>query len=235
MLELIDIEVYYGYVKALKGISLKVKEGEIVTLLGANGAGKTTTLKTISGLLKPKKGTINFIGEKITHLSPDEIVRKGIVQVPEGRQIFSTLTVYENLIIGSYMRKDRTNVKKDLEWVYNYFPILKERSSQIAGTLSGGEQQMLAIARALMARPKLLLMDEPSLGLAPIIVNEIFEIIQKINKDGVTILIVEQNARKALQLANYGYILETGNITMSGTAKDLRNNEDIKKYYLGGN
>lgn len=234
MLKLFNIQSSYGHIKALKGVTIEVKQGNIVTILGANGAGKTTTLKTISGLIKPNVGTIEFMGERIDGRSPEVIVAKGIVQSPEGRQIFPGLSVIENLKIGAYSRKDRNNIPGDLERVYNYFPRLKERQNQTAGTLSGGEQQMLAIARALMAKPKLLLLDEPSLGLAPLVVKEIFEIIKEINKEGVTILLVEQNARQALAIANYAYILQTGLVVLEGKAEELRNNEEVKATYLGG-
>ncbi|MTI46469.1 ABC transporter ATP-binding protein [Sporosalibacterium faouarense] len=233
MLKLEGVNAYYGYIHALKDVSIEIPEGKIVTLLGANGAGKTSSLKVISGLLKPETGKIQFEGKDITNLSVEKIVSKGIVQSPEGRQIFPELTVYENLIAGSYTRKDKNNVKSTLERVYNYFPILKDREKQSAGTLSGGEQQMLAIARALMAKPRLLLLDEPSLGLAPLIVKEIFEIVQEINNEGTTILLVEQNAYQALSIAHYGYILETGKVVHQGEAKELRDNEKVKKAYLG--
>jgi branched-chain amino acid transport system ATP-binding protein len=234
MLQLNNITASYGFVTALKDLSITVPQGKIVTLLGANGAGKTTTLRVISGLVKPKEGTVEFMGERIDNLAAEKIVSKGIIQSPEGRQVFPQLTVYENLKIGTYTRKDRENIPRDLERVYNYFPILKSRQKQMAGTLSGGEQQMLAIARALMANPKLLVLDEPSLGLAPLIVKEIFKIIEAINKEGATILLVEQNAYQALSIAHYAYILETGNIKLEGSSSELRNNEDIKKAYLGG-
>lgn len=234
MLKLFDIQSSYGYIKALKGVTIKIKKGDIVTILGANGAGKTTALRTISGLLKPDSGTIEFMSERIDGKSPEAIVAKGIVQSPEGRQIFPGLSVIENLRIGAYTRKDKNNIPNDLDRVYNYFPRLKERQNQTAGTLSGGEQQMLAIARALMAKPKLLLLDEPSLGLAPLVVKEIFEIIKEINKEGVTILLVEQNARQALAIANYAYIFKTGLVVLEGKAEELRNNEEVKATYLGG-
>lgn len=234
MLKLFDIQSSYGYIKALKGVTIKINKGDIVTILGANGAGKTTALRTISGLLKPDSGTIEFMSERIDGKSPETIVAKGIVQSPEGRQIFPGLSVIENLRIGAYTRKDKNNIPNDLYRVYNYFPRLKERQNQTAGTLSGGEQQMLAIARALMAKPKLLLLDEPSLGLAPLVVKEIFEIIKEINKEGVTILLVEQNARQALAIANYAYIFKTGLVVLEGKAEELRNNEEVKATYLGG-
>ncbi|MGB9679620.1 MAG: ABC transporter ATP-binding protein [Thermoanaerobacteraceae bacterium] len=234
MLSLIDVESSYGYVKALKGVTIEIKEGDIVAILGANGAGKTTMLRTISGLLKPSRGKIEFMGERIDGKSPEVIVSKGIVQSPEGRQIFPNLSVLENLKIGAYTRKDKNNILKDLERIYQYFPRLRERQNQISGTLSGGEQQMLAIARALMAKPKLLMLDEPSLGLAPLIVKEIFEFIKEINQEGVTVLLVEQNTRQALAIANYAYILQTGSVVMEGKAEDLKNNEEVKVTYLGG-
>ena len=233
MLKLKNINAYYGYIHALKDLSIEVPEGKIVTLLGSNGAGKTSTLKVISGLLTPKTGNIEFQGNSIDEIAPEKIVSLGIVQSPEGRQIFPELTVYENLKIGTYTRKDKENINKTFEKVYNHFPILKEREKQIAGTLSGGEQQMLAIGRALMAKPKLLLLDEPSLGLAPLIVKEIFEIIKEINSEGTTILLVEQNAFQALSIAHYGYILETGKVVHEGNAQDLKNDEKVRKAYLG--
>lgn len=234
LLSLIDIESSYGYVKVLKGITIEIKEGDVVAILGANGAGKTTILRTISGLLKPDRGKIEFMGERIDGKPPELIVSKGIVQSPEGREIFPGLSVLENLKIGAYTRKDKNNISKDLDRIYHYFPRLRERQNQIAGTLSGGEQQMLAIARALMAKPKLLMLDEPSLGLAPRVVKEIFEIIKEINQEGVTVLLVEQNARQALAIANYAYILQTGLVVMEGKAEDLKNNEEVKATYLGG-
>lgn len=233
MLKLNNINAYYGYIHALKDVTIEVQEGKIVALLGANGAGKTSILKAISGLLEAKDGSIEFNGIDLKNLKPEEIVSLGIVQSPEGRQIFPDLTVYENLMIGSYTRKDKKNISESIEQVYKYFPRLKEREKQIAGTLSGGEQQMLAIARALMAKPKLLLLDEPSLGLAPLIVKDIFNIIQEINKTGTTILLVEQNAYKALTIADYAYIFETGKIVHSGNAMELRNDEKVKNAYLG--
>lgn len=234
MLKISAINCYYGYIHALKDVSLEVPEGKIVTLLGANGAGKTSTLKGISGILPVKSGKIQFMGKDLTKLTVEKIVAEGIVQSPEGRQIFPELTVEENLKIGSYTRKDKKNIPETFERVYNYFPILKERKKQIAGTLSGGEQQMLAIGRALMAKPKLLLLDEPSLGLAPLIVKNIFGIIKQINEEGTTILLVEQNAVQALNIAHYGYILETGKIVHQGKAEDLKNDDKVKKAYLGG-
>jgi len=231
MLKISDLKVNYGGIEAVKGISFEVPEGSIVTLIGANGAGKSTTLRTISGLVKPRSGKIEFQGEDITGKDPSYIVSKGITMVPEGRKIFPNLTVKENLHIGAYLRKD--NLEEDLEWVFELFPRLRERHWQLGGTLSGGEQQMLAVGRALMSRPKLMMMDEPSLGLAPLIVRGIFDIIKEINNKGVTILLIEQNANMALQTADIGYVLETGRITMTGTGQELRNKEEIKKAYLG--
>jgi len=231
MLKISDLKVNYGGIEAVKGISFEVPEGSIVTLIGANGAGKSTTLRTISGLVKPRSGKIEFQGEDITGKDPSYIVSKGITMVPEGRKIFPNLTVKENLRIGAYLRKD--NLEEDLEWVFELFPRLRERHWQLGGTLSGGEQQMLAVGRALMSRPKLMMMDEPSLGLAPLIVRGIFDIIKEINNKGVTILLIEQNANMALQTADIGYVLETGRITMTGTGQELRNKEEIKKAYLG--
>jgi len=228
------LQVNYGASSALKGISLEVREGEIVTLLGANGAGKTTLLRTISGLLTPKKGTIEFNGENITGKTPDVIVRAGISHVPEGRRIFTKLTVLENLEMGAFSRNNPQEMKEDLEKVFTLFPRLKERISQRGGTFSGGEQQMLAIARALMARPKCILFDEPSMGLAPIVVDEIFDKIVQLNKEeNVTIMLVEQNAAMALSIAHRGYVLETGRIVLEGEAASLMNNEEVKKAYLG--
>jgi len=234
LLRVRNIETYYGPIMAIKGVSLDVEEGDIVTILGANGSGKTTILKTISGVMDPEKGTIEFKGQRIDRMDPDKIVRLGITQVPEGREIFHDLTVKENLMMGSYLRKDRDGIQKDLQTVYGYFPVLKTRSSQLGGNLSGGEQQMLAIARALMARPKLQLLDEPSLGLAPFLVKEIFEIIRRINEEQKTaILLVEQNALMALSLARVGYVLELGRIVMEDTCQELMENEDVKEFYLG--
>ena len=219
---------------AIKGVSLDIEEGSIVTILGANGAGKTTILKTISGVMEPEKGTIEFNGERIDHLLPSKIVEMGISHVPEGREVFPDLTVRENLMMGSYLRSDRDEIKKDLEVIYDYFPILKDRPAQLAGNLSGGEQQMLAIARALMARPKLLLLDEPSLGLSPIYIKDIYNIIKRINKEQkTTMLVVEQNARMALSLAKYGYVLDLGRFVMENTCEALMENEDVKEFYLG--
>jgi branched-chain amino acid transport system ATP-binding protein len=234
MLELENVHVYYGNIHALKGISLHVKEGELVTLIGSNGAGKTTSLHTISGLLHPKRGKIIYQGEDITYLSPYEIVKRGISQVPEGRHIFAGLTVKENLIIGSIQRKDSSGVATDLKYIYSLFPVLEKRLYQKAGTLSGGEQQMLAISRALLSKPKLLLLDEPSLGLAPLLVQEIFAVIQKVRNEGCTVLLVEQNARKALEIADRGYVIETGSITLEGSAQELRANKKVEEAYLGG-
>ena len=233
MLRIDDLKVRYGGIEAVKGISLTVPEGKIVTLIGANGAGKSTTLRTIAGLVKPAEGRIRLQAEDLTGLSPDKIVSKGITLVPEGRHVFPDLTVLENLKIGAYLRKDNDGMEHDLEWVYELFPRLKERSWQAAGTLSGGEQQMLAVGRALMSRPKLIMMDEPSLGLAPIVVRGIFEIIKEINRKGVTVLLIEQNANMALQVADVGYVLETGRITLTGPGRELLTNEQVKKAYLG--
>lgn len=231
MLKIDNLKVSYGGIEAVKGISFEVPERQIVTLIGANGAGKSTTLRTIAGLVKPAGGRIRLQAEDITALSPDKIVSKGITLVPEGRRVFPDLTVLENLKIGAYLRKD--SLDEDLRWVYDLFPRLKERSWQAAGTLSGGEQQMLAVGRALMSRPKIMMMDEPSLGLAPLVVKGIFEIIKEINKQGTTILLVEQNANMALHTADLGYVLETGRITLSGPGRELLNNEAVKKAYLG--
>ena len=234
MLKIENLDVYYGAIHALKGISLELNEGEIVTLIGANGAGKTTTLQTISGLIRPKNGSITFQGQELTQRPAQEIVKMGISQVPEGRRVFANLTVLENLEMGAYLRKDKEGIKATLEKVYARFPRLRERKKQLAGTLSGGEQQMLAMGRALMSKPTLLLLDEPSMGLAPILVQEIFTIIQEINKAGTTILLVEQNAHMALSIADRAYILETGRIVASGAAKELAESEQVKKAYLGG-
>lgn len=234
MLEIKNINVHFGVIHALKGISFTVNEGEIVTLIGANGAGKTTTLRTISGLKKLTSGNILFEGKDITHASAQERVKLGISQSPEGRRVFSSMTVLENLELGAFLRKDKKKISDDLKMVYEHFPILADRRKQAAGTLSGGEQQMLAIGRALMSRPRLLLLDEPSMGLAPLLVQEIFNIIKNINKTGTTILLVEQNASMALQVANRAYVMETGSIVLSGTGEELMQSEDIKKAYLGG-
>ena len=234
MLRIADLNVYYGAIHALKGISLEVHQGEIVTLIGANGAGKSTTLRTISGLIAPKSGAVDFEGQGIAGLGAHDIVRRGISQVPEGRRIFADMTVLENLELGAFIRNDKDGIASDMEMVFTRFPRLKERISQQAGTLSGGEQQMLAMGRALMSRPRLLLLDEPSLGLAPLLIKEIFSIIVDINKAGTTILLVEQNANMALSIANRAYVLETGRITLSGGAKDLAASEEVRKAYLGG-
>lgn len=234
MLEVKDLVVNYGAIRALKGISFNVKQGEIISLIGSNGAGKTTTLHSISNLIKKQSGSVIFNGVDISSLPAEQIVRHGLIQIPEGRRIFANLTVKENLEMGSYTRKDKENIKKDLEHVYELFPRLKERIKQISGTLSGGEQQMLAMGRGLMAKPKLLLLDEPSMGLAPILVDEIFEIIKKINEEGTTILLVEQNAFKAMNIANRVYILETGNVSASGNSEDMINDPAVKNAYLGG-
>lgn len=233
MLELKNIDLYYEGIHALKSLSLEVKKGEIVTLIGANGAGKTSTLRAISGLQPYKNGTIVYNGKDIKKISVNKIVSLGLSHVPEGRKIFSNLTVYDNLLLGAYLRKDTKEIKKDLEDIFLKFPRLKERKKQLAGTLSGGEQQMLAIGRALMNRPDMLILDEPSMGLAPIIVKEIFNIIVEINKGGTTILLVEQNANMALSIANRAYVLENGSITLSGDAKEISNNEAVKNAYLG--
>ena len=234
MLKIDNIHVYYGAIHALKGVSLEVHKGEIVTLIGANGAGKSTTLRTVSGLLAPKSGAITFLGENIAGTPAHEIVKHGISQVPEGRRIFAEMSVEENLELGAFTRKDKAGVEKDFEIVYNRFPRLKERRKQQAGTLSGGEQQMLAMGRALMSRPKLLLLDEPSMGLAPLLIKEIFSIIEDINREGTTVLLVEQNANMALSIAHRAYVMETGRITLQGAAKDLAASEDVRKAYLGG-
>ena len=234
MLKIDNIDVYYGAIHALKGISLEVNEGEIVTLIGANGAGKSTTLRTISGLLKPKTGSITFLGQSIAGVRAHEIVKKGISQVPEGRRVFAEMTVMENLDLGAFVRKDKAGIQQDLKHVFELFPRLEERKNQSAGTLSGGEQQMLAMGRALMSRPKLLLLDEPSMGLAPLLIKEIFNIIVDINKSGTTVLLVEQNANMALSIANRAYVLETGRITLSGTGAELAASDAVKKAYLGG-
>jgi branched-chain amino acid transport system ATP-binding protein len=233
LLELDNVKTYYGNIRALKGISIEVDEGEIVCLIGGNGAGKSTTLMTISGVLTPVEGNVHYQGRSIVSVRPDNIVNMGICQVPEGRLIFPLLTVMENLDLGAYLRKDKEGIKEDLDRVFEYFPVLDDRRQQDGGTLSGGEQQMLAIGRALMARPKLLLLDEPSLGLAPIVVDSIFDIIRQINEEGTTILLVEQNAQLALQFSHRGYVLETGEITLADTSEALRTNEQVKKAYLG--
>ncbi len=234
MLAVKDIDVYYGAIHALKKLSVLVEQGSIVTLIGANGAGKSTTLKTISGITRPKSGSITFKNEDITRVLPENIVSLGISQVPEGRRIFAAMSVMENLEMGAYLRKNKAEIGADIEMVFTRFPRLKERRRQTAGTLSGGEQQMLAIGRALMARPALLLMDEPSMGLAPLLVKEIFEIIKDINSQGTTILLVEQNAHMALSIADYAYVIETGEIVLQGSAGELMHSEEVKKAYLGG-
>jgi len=233
MLEIKDIHTYYGNIHALKGVSLTVSQGEVVTLIGSNGAGKTTTLRTIQGLLRPSQGTVLFEGKPLESLSTEAIVRLGISQSPEGRLIFPRMTVQENLEMGAYLRNDTLGIKSDLEKALNLFPRLRERISQKGGTLSGGEQQMLAIARALMSRPRLLLLDEPSMGLAPMLVSQIFAIIRDINAEGMTILLVEQNARMALSVAHRGYVIQTGEVVVAGTASDLQSNETVRKAYLG--
>jgi len=234
LLKVEDLDVYYGAIHALQGVSFHVDEGEIVTLIGANGAGKSTTLNTISGLLRARAGSIQFQGQDISAVPPSQIVRRGIVQVPEGRKIFAPLTVLENLEVGAFARKDKAEIEASMERVFRSFPRLKERLGQLGGTLSGGEQQMLATARGLMAHPTLLLLDEPSMGLAPILVEEIFRIIQQINQEGTSILLVEQNAYMALLVAHRGYVLETGRVVLEGTARELRDNPQVKAAYLGG-
>lgn len=234
MLKIENIQTFYGNIQALQDVSIEIDEGEIITLIGANGAGKSTTLMSISGIEPARHGKITFDGQDITHMEPDKIVQLGIIQVPEGRRIFPYLTVTENLDMGAFLRKDKEGIKRDIEYVFDLFPLLKERRNQAGGTLSGGEQQMLAISRAIMAKPKLLLLDEPSLGLAPIIVQQIMAIIKKINKEQkTTIFLVEQNANLALKMADRGYVMETGRITLSDTAKNLRENDDVRKAYLG--
>ena len=233
MLKIENLHVSYGGIRALRGISLEVPDGKIVTLIGANGAGKSTTLRTISGLVKADSGSIIYDGEELLGMPIYKILEKGIAQVPEGRRVFTNLTVRENLKIGAYLRNDKEQIEKDLEWVYELFPRLKERDWQLAGTLSGGEQQMLAVARALMSKPKLIMMDEPSLGLAPLVVKGIFDIIREINTQGVTVLLIEQNANMALKIADYAYVLETGRIGLTGTGRELLVNEEVRKAYLG--
>ena len=232
-LEIRDLHVSYGGIRALKGIDLTVEEGQIVTLIGANGAGKSTTLRAISGLQKPQSGSILYGGEELVGLPAKEIVRRGIIHVPEGRRVFPDMTVAENLKIGAFLRKDKDGIASDMDYVYSLFPRLKERSWQPAGTLSGGEQQMLAVGRALMSRPKVLMLDEPSLGLAPLIVKDIFSIIRRVNADGITVLLIEQNANAALRIADYGYVLETGVIALTGTGEELLRNESVREAYLG--
>ena len=233
LLEIRDLKVNYGGIEALKGISFDVKEGEIVTLIGANGAGKSTTLRSIMSVVTPSGGSISYNGEDITHMPTDEIVKRGIVLVPEGRRVFPNLTVLENLRIGAYLRSDKEGIEADIKHVYSLFPRLEERSWQQAGTLSGGEQQMLAVGRALMAKPRLIMMDEPSLGLAPLVVKDIFSIIRRINEDGTTVLLIEQNANAALKIANRGYVMQTGNVTMTGTGLELLNDQSVREAYLG--
>lgn len=233
LLEINNLEVHYGVIHALKGISFEVNEGEIIALIGANGAGKTTTLHTISGILQASSGNIIYDGKDITKVQAHKIVNLGISQVPEGRRVFAQLSVLENLKLGAFIRKDKDGIEEDLRNIYERFPRLEERKNQLAGTLSGGEQQMLAMGRALMSRPRIILMDEPSMGLSPIYVSEIFDIIKSINKDGTTVFLVEQNAKKALSIADRAYVLETGMIALSGDAKDLMNNDTVKKAYLG--
>ncbi len=233
MLEIKDLEVYYGMIKAIKGVSFEVNEGEVIALIGANGAGKTTILHTITGLLEAKKGSVYFDGKDITKVPAHKIVSMGMAHVPEGRRVFANLTVLQNLKMGAYTRKDKNEFEETLKTIYKRFPRLEERQNQLAGTLSGGEQQMLAMGRALMSHPRIILMDEPSMGLSPIFVNEIFDIIKKVSAGGTTVLLVEQNAKKALAISDRAYVLETGNIVLDGNAEDLLNNDSIKKAYLG--
>lgn len=233
MLEINNLSVNYGGIKALRNVSIKVDEGKIVTLIGSNGAGKSTTLKGILNMVKISEGNVRFNNRDLTGMETKDIVKQGVTMVPEGRRIFPDLTVFENLTLGAYTRNDFPAIKEDMEYVFSLFPRLKEREKQLGGTLSGGEQQMLSVGRALMSRPKLMMLDEPSMGLAPILVKEIFGIISKIHKEGVTILLIEQNAKAALQIADYGYVLETGNITLAGTGKELLENDDVRKAYLG--
>ena len=233
LLEVKDLQVYYGVIQALKGISFEVNEGEIVTLIGANGAGKTTTMQTIMGLIRAKSGSVTFDGKPITHTPGHKLVRMGMTQVPEGRRIFQELTVYENLLMGAYTQKDMRKIKADINEIYERFPRLGERRNQLAGTLSGGEQQMLAMGRAIMSHPKLLMLDEPSMGLSPLLVDQVFDIIKDFHKQGTTVLLVEQNASKALAIADRAYVLETGSIVLSGNAGDLMRNDQVKKAYLG--
>ena len=233
MLKIENLHVSYGGIRALQGVSLEVPDGKIVTLIGANGAGKSTTLRTISGLVKADSGSITYDGQELLGQPINKILEKGIAMVPEGRRVFTNLSVVENLRIGAYLRNDKAQIEQDLDWVYELFPRLKERSWQMAGTLSGGEQQMLAVARALMSKPKVIMMDEPSLGLAPLVVKGIFDIIRTINDQGVTVLLIEQNANMALKIADHAYVLETGRITLTGTGRELLVNEDVKKAYLG--
>lgn len=233
MLEVKDLQVYYGMIQAIKGISIEVNQGEVIALIGANGAGKTTILHTVTGLIAPKAGSIVFEGQDITKVPAHKIVSMGMAHVPEGRRVFAQLSVYDNLKMGAYTRKDKNEIEESLEMVYKRFPRLEERKNQMAGTLSGGEQQMLAMGRALMSKPKIILMDEPSMGLSPIFVNEIFDIIQEVSASGTTVLLVEQNAKKALSIADRAYVLETGTIALDGDAKVLMNDDSIKKAYLG--
>ncbi len=233
MLEIKDLEVYYGMIQAIKGISFEVNEGEVIALIGANGAGKTTTLHTISGLITPKKGTVTFEGKEITKVPAHKIVSLGMAHVPEGRRVFASLSVFQNLKLGAYTKNSKDEIEESLKMVYARFPRLEERKNQLAGTLSGGEQQMLAMGRALMSNPRIILMDEPSMGLSPIFVNEIFDIIKQVSAGGTTVLLVEQNAKKALSIADRGYVLETGKIVLSGKAEELLNDESVKKAYLG--
>ena len=234
MLKVKDLKVSYGMIEAIKGISFEVQDGEIVTLIGANGAGKTTTMHAISGLLKPTAGSIELNGTELTKIAPHKIVNMGLAQVPEGRRVFAQQSVEENLILGAFSRSDKDGIRADMDYVYELFPRLKERASQMAGTLSGGEQQMLAMGRALMAKPSIILMDEPSMGLSPLLVSEIFHIIEEINRKGTTVLLVEQNAKRALAIANRAYVLETGKITLEGTGGELARDERVQKAYLGG-
>lgn len=233
MLEVKDLQVYYGVIQAIKGVSFEVNQGEVIALIGANGAGKTTILHTITGLLTPKSGSVSFEGKEITKIPGHKIVSMGMAHVPEGRRVFANLTVLQNLKLGAYTRKDKKEIEETLQMIYRRFPRLEERKNQVAGTLSGGEQQMLAMGRALMSHPKIILMDEPSMGLSPIFVNEIFNIIKEVSESGTTVLLVEQNAKKALSIADRAYVLETGNIALEGKASDLLNNDSVKKAYLG--
>lgn len=234
LLEVKNLEVFYGVIQAIRGISFEVNQGEIVTLIGANGAGKTTTMQSIMGLIKPRSGSVIYDGKEITGVSTHKIVGMGMTQVPEGRRVFSELTVYENLLMGAYTEKDRSKIKQDIEEIYTIFPRLGERKSQVAGTLSGGEQQMLAMGRAIMSHPKLLMLDEPSMGLSPVLVDQVFEIIKHFHKTGTTILLVEQNANKSLAISDRAYVLENGRITVTGTGSELMASEEIRKAYLGG-
>lgn len=233
LLEVKDIQVYYGMIQALKGVSFEVNEGEVIALIGANGAGKTTTLHTVSGLLRSKTGSIVFDGKDISKVPAHEIVKLGMAHVPEGRRVFANMSVFQNLKMGAYTRKDKAEMEETLKMIYKRFPRLEERQNQLAGTLSGGEQQMLAMGRALMSKPKIILMDEPSMGLSPIFVNEIFDIIKSVSESGTTVLLVEQNAKKALSIADRAYVLETGRVSMEGNANELLHNEDVQKAYLG--